>query len=353
MNLLVFTHAFLPVYGGLEKFLHELARSLISKGHRVTVLTWKLDPSSPFEEVMDGIAVSRFSSMKDLLNRISAMKQRHTFDLAVVAEPSGKHVLVSRTIRRELRIPLLLNLLGTASETAPRWAKVLNSHYATHIVACSQYCAKMFGFGKSKTRVIPHGIPAASIRDRFTPVIHPLKALCTCRIVRRKGLETLIRAAAMSPMVEYRIVGNPDLDPEYTRELESLKLRLSANNVEFLGRIDEETLRREYEQANIFVLPTLHEMFGIVFIEAMAAGLPVISTNATAIPEVVTEDCGFLIKPGDASGLAEHILNFQDPRFHERFARGALARAASFCFESTVERYLDAFESMRASQRST
>lgn len=348
MNLLIFSHAFLPVYGGLEKFLHELSKELIARGHVIELMTWQLDPSHPREEVLDGIRVRRFKGLGEVLSQLRSWKNCHDFDLAMMAEPSGKHALISWAIRHNLRVPLLLNLLGTASETAPNWAKWLNSYYATRIVACSEYCARMFAFGKNKTNVIYHGVPEATIQSSFNPMVGPMRALCTSRVVRRKGIETLVQAAALSPEVEYRVIGNLEIDPTYTRELQALCSELGVKNLEFLGKVSQNQLQREYHQANLFVLPTLHEMFGIVFIEALAAGLPVVSTDVAAVPEVVTSDTGFLVQPGDPAALAERVLRFRNPELHARLASGALVRASHFRFETTVTRYLGEFNRLLA-----
>ncbi len=343
MRLLFFTPAFLPIYGGLERFLHDLAKDLIGHGDQVELLTWRQRADMAPEECLDGILVRRFDRPSSLLAHIDTLTGPDSPDLALVAEPYGKHIAVSRRIRRRLRIPVILNLLGTASETSNRLVRWLNSVYATRIIACSAYAASMFGFGAGRTSVIPHGIPEQTLRGRFTPVTDTLHVLCTCRITRRKGLETLLQAAALTPDVRYVVVGDTQVDPVYHRELESLAGDLHLANLQFTGKVDESELRDRYHEANLFVLPTRHEMFGIVYIEAMAAGLPVVSTDCTAVPEVVTPETGYLVAPGDAKALAERILRFRDPEHHAAFARAALARAEGYSFSSTAAQYREEF----------
>jgi len=85
---------------------------------------------------------------------------------------------------------------------------------------------------------------------------------------------------------------------------------------------------RLYSQADIFVLPTLREAFGIAYVEAMAAGLPVIGSRVGAAPEIVTEDTGFLIAPNDAHALAGRIeALLDDSALRRRFGDNGRARA--------------------------
>jgi len=79
-------------------------------------------------------------------------------------------------------------------------------------------------------------------------------------------------------------------------------------NVKFLGTVSEEEKVKLYFSADIFILPSYAEGQPIAILEAMAAGLPVISTTVGSIPEVITKgEHGFLIEPGDYSSLAENI----------------------------------------------
>ncbi len=83
-----------------------------------------------------------------------------------------------------------------------------------------------------------------------------------------------------------------------------------------------------YSQADIFVLPTLREAFGIAYIEAMAAGLPVIGSRISAVPEIVTENAGFLVEPNDPHALADRIEQLlDDPQLRRRLGDNGRARA--------------------------
>ncbi len=84
----------------------------------------------------------------------------------------------------------------------------------------------------------------------------------------------------------------------------------------------------QYLQADIFVLPTLREAFGIAYIEAMAAGLPIVGTRVSAAPEIVSKDVGFLVEPNDPQGLAERIGQLlDDSELRRTFGNNGRVRA--------------------------
>jgi glycosyltransferase involved in cell wall biosynthesis len=88
---------------------------------------------------------------------------------------------------------------------------------------------------------------------------------------------------------------------------------LQIPNCEVVGKVPAEELERYYQQASIFCLPTYLEPFGIVFIEAMTARLPIVATRVGAIPDFVEQGKnGWLVEPGDIPGIADALLNLLD-----------------------------------------
>ncbi len=148
----------------------------------------------------------------------------------------------------------------------------------------------------------------------------------------RKGLDTLLEAIHRlnNPKIKLDVVGDDSIDPAYS---ERLKEQVAASGLEekvvFHGVVRAEELRRFYSEADIFVLPSLYEPFGIVFAEAMSFGLPIIATNAGGIPELVEEgENGFLVPPGDVDSLVDAIDKLaSDAELRERFGRNGYEKS--------------------------
>jgi glycosyltransferase involved in cell wall biosynthesis len=123
-----------------------------------------------------------------------------------------------------------------------------------------------------------------------------------------KGHAHLVRAFAQflpgHRDARLRIAGDGPLRPQ----LEALAAELGvAEAVQFLGLLPAEAVRGEMLRADVLALPSLHETFGVVLIEAMACGLPILATRCGGPNDIVSQDAGWLVEPGDAGALAEGL----------------------------------------------
>ncbi len=127
--------------------------------------------------------------------------------------------------------------------------------------------------------------------------------LCVAHLYPRKDVATLLAAMTrLSADAVLRVVGTGPELARLRRRAEELRL---ASRVEFLGHVAFDRLAGEYRRADVFCLPSRQEGFGIVFLEAMAAGLPIVAARAGAVPEVVPDAmCGILVPPGSPDELA-------------------------------------------------
>jgi glycosyltransferase involved in cell wall biosynthesis len=126
------------------------------------------------------------------------------------------------------------------------------------------------------------------------------------RLYRRKRVEVLLRAAAALagriPELEVHIVGNGPCAPALHRLAGQLNL---SGTVTWRGDVSRAELAAEYHRSSLFCLPSVQEGFGIVLLEAMAAGKPIVASRAAAIPEVAPH--GALVKPEDPEALGAAI----------------------------------------------
>jgi glycosyltransferase involved in cell wall biosynthesis len=168
---------------------------------------------------------------------------------------------------------------------------------------------------------------AAKVAAARTPPRSPdLRLLFVGSLTERKGVELLLKAfrpaAEKHPGIRLRIVGDGPLRPRLEQAAAGLGLR---DKVEFAGFVNYEEIHTEYAQADAFVLPTLEDAFGVVVVEALAAGVPVICSPFAGAAEYIQDgENGFIVDPTDTGGLTERIGRLlSDPALRELFsARG-------------------------------
>lgn len=137
-----------------------------------------------------------------------------------------------------------------------------------------------------------------------------LALLAVGTLIPRKGFEILIEALAGVADRRWHLTcaGSLERDPETARRVETLVARTGlSERVTFAGELRSDDLGRLYDRADVFVLPTLYEGYGMAVAEALARGLPVVSTPTGGIPELVGDDAGLLVPPGDVPALTQAL----------------------------------------------
>jgi glycosyltransferase involved in cell wall biosynthesis len=215
------------------------------------------------------------------------------------------------------------------------------------VITVSQYCAEQIEelYGVRGAVVVPELIdlnawrslfesnPAAASSSTFT-------VLSVCRFYPRKRLDVLLRAAARLchtiPELELRIVGN---GPERARLGQICRELRLTSIVRWLGDVSIATLAEEYNRAHVFCLPSVQEGFGIVFLEAMAAGKPIVAARAAAMPEVVRD--GILVEPENADALAAAITRlYRDPGLRQALGSAGRQAVEQYEMNPVAERFL-------------
>jgi glycosyltransferase involved in cell wall biosynthesis len=198
---------------------------------------------------------------------------------------------------------------------------------------------------RSRIETVEPGTDRAPIaRGSRGPVLH---LLCVATLIPRKGHEILFRALAAVPHRNWRLtcVGSADRDPQTARDL-CAQLRASglAGQVDLVGEADASTVAAHYDDADVFVLPTLYEGYGMAVAEALARGLPIVSTAVGAIPDLVGRDAGTVVPPGDVQALADALTQvIGDTQLRDRLRRGAeLVRARLPTWHDAVTRMAEA-----------
>lgn len=239
--------------------------------------------------------------------------------------------------------------------------EALAASRADRVVVTSEYSARRardaYDLDTGRLRVVPEGIDlrmwpepgrlrVASEGAGTTGRGAGLTILSVARQYRRKDTRLLLEAfpAVRRDFPTARLVvvgGGPRLGA-----LRRTALRLGlADAVDFRGEVaDREAVRHAYSDADVFALPSRQEGFGIVFLEAMAAGLPIVAARAAAVPEVVPDGrAGLLVPPGDAGALARAIARLLgDPGLRLRMGREGRSHVRGFDWPVVARRFLEA-----------
>jgi glycosyltransferase involved in cell wall biosynthesis len=180
----------------------------------------------------------------------------------------------------------------------------------------------------------------------------PMSLLAVGAVVRRKGYDVLIEALARMRDLPWRmaIVGDRSRSRATVEALDAdVRRHDLGDHITFMGAVDDERLAALYAEADLFVLASRFEGYGMAFAEAIAHGLPVIGTTAGAIPDTVTEGTGILVPPDDAAALAlalRHLITDRGAR--DKLAAGARAAAANLpTWRQSAEEFARAIEAIR------
>jgi glycosyltransferase involved in cell wall biosynthesis len=363
MKLLMLNLFFHPYKGGTEKHLLEVTKRL-AKRHEVTVLTARLKGTLP-EEYINGVRVVRTPAriIYDLpppLPPPIPLMPRHARDMEKLLK---EHDIVHGHNRfmyglRELRLVEKLGkkMCWTLHNATPSGIDFLTD-------SCGQLfdtvignrilnrCDGILGVSRdtldvtlpkcfSGIRMVAYNgvdsdvfrpISGKAMRERFG--LEGSVVMTNCRLVEQKGVKYLIEAMRGMDAHLFVLGRGPQLG--------KLKATAKKNTVFVTEWFGEEELAALYCAADIFVLPSLWEPFGMVLTEAMACGRPVIGTTAGGIPEIIAKDCGFIVPPASPAALREKISTLlDDSSLRKKFGASARKRAESFfTWDNTVNVY--------------
>jgi glycosyltransferase involved in cell wall biosynthesis len=197
---------------------------------------------------------------------------------------------------------------------------VVTSHFTQRRLA-------RYGVGANRIRVVPPGVDPAPLAERNLE--RDLVLLCPGSLIPRKGHRDLFRALAELKALRWRLVcaGKSDLDRECAGDLFGLAAELGiADRIDFCGEVGESEMSRLYAEADLLVLASHYEGYGMVVSEAIARGLPVVTTTGGALAETLPEGAGLACDPGDIRAFRDNLRRvLSDRMLYERLALGARA----------------------------
>ena len=203
-----------------------------------------------------------------------------------------------------------------------------------HVIVTStatKHALRELGVEPPRVSVVEPGTDAAPLARRVRGAT--LRLLCVATLIPRKGHDLLFKALAALQPLRWHLtcIGRLTRDPETVALLRAQLRQLGlAERVTFAGEMHAAELSQVYGDTDLFVLPTHFEGYGMVVAEALAHGLPVISTRVGAIAELVGTQAGLLVAPADAGLLREALTRVMlEPGLLDSLAAGAAAVRSS------------------------
>jgi len=341
MRILHVYKDYFPVLGGIENHIRVLAEAQAAQGHQVIVLACALGRRTVIEEragvrIIKAGRLATAASMPLSLSQPIALARLQPEVIHVHSPyPLGE---VSAWLFHS-RTPLVITYhsdvvrqQGWLKLYRPFLARVLD-HAVRLIVTSPRYVetSPWLAPRRDKCVVVPLGVDEERFRPPERPFAGPPTLLFAGRLRYYKGLDTLLQALTALPEVQLEIVG----DGPQRKEWEALTQQLGlTERVRFHGEVDDAELPGWYQRAHLFVLPAnaRAEAFGTVLLEAMASGLPCVTTEVGTGTSWVVQDgvCGRVVPPRAPQALAEAIRELLgDPARLTAMGQAARARVES------------------------
>jgi glycosyltransferase involved in cell wall biosynthesis len=207
---------------------------------------------------------------------------------------------------------------------------------ARHVITTSPSTAHLlvadYAVAAERLSIVRPGTDRVAVRPRAPGPAVDLLAVGS--VVPRKGYDILVAALAKIPDLAWRLIiaGDRERSSQTAQRLDAQIARLGlAGRITFAGAVAPQRLMQLYATADLFVLPSRFEGYGMAYAEAIAHGVPVVGTQAGAIPDTVPAGAGVLVPPDDVDALATVLRRLiESPSERERLAAGARAAATTF-----------------------
>jgi glycosyltransferase involved in cell wall biosynthesis len=261
-------------------------------------------------------------------------------------------VLAGVRLRNLLRVPLVYSLHLPQSVDAPYLMENLGLISADLIIINSAAVGRELAaraLRLCRVEVIPHGVDA----ERFCPArdwpVDDGYILFVGRLVAQKGVDTLLRAFSAvlrrCPDVHLVLAGDGDLELFFVRVARYLGF---PHRISFVKWQSGAALVKLYQRAQVVVMPSHYEPFGLVALEAMACGRPVVASRVGGLAEIIEDGVqGYLVPAGDHLELARRLVSLiLRPKLRQRMGRAARARAKRFTWARAAAQTEAAYRSL-------
>ncbi len=359
MRILHLSRYYWPHSGGRERVVQDLAEGAAALGHDVEVVAVQTAAQGerrgrPRARVTRVFSFGTLGSQDFAPGYLAAAW--HRADIIHVHHP---HALADVAVfLRARRTPLVVTQHADTKRTPQKYLARMTLKRARAIVVPSRahiaLCQELEGL-ESKVEVIPFGIDEARWADvPAEPATGPVRALFIGRLARYKGVDVLLRALERVPDLRLDIVGTGPEAPRLRTLAQALAI---TDRVRWYGEYPDEDIPRRMAESHFLVLPSVsvEEMFGLVAVEAMAAGRPVITTDLpSGVREVNSHgQTGLVVPLRDPEALAKAMSSLMgDAALRARMgAEGRRRVAQLFTRKSMAEAHIALYERILAGRR--
>ena len=374
------------VVGGIARHCEGLAKALVNQNHDIHLITLDF-PGSPDYEEIDGVKVYRTSTELGhpnfltwvlmfnhfLSKRMADITKKVDFDVMHVHDWLAAFSGIS--FKHYLKKPMVLTVHSTEVGRAQglhspdsfsiNGIEWWSTYEANRVIVCSQSMqneiCNHFNIPEKKVDVIPNAIDIEKyqtsidrglVRQRYGVGWGEKLVLCVGRLVSQKGIEYFIRAipqiARHFPEAKYIIVGEG-----WSRDSLEAEARASghANKIRFTGFASDQEVINLMTSADVLVVPSIYEPFGIVALEGMATGVPVVASQVDGLAEIIEHDrTGIFVFPKNPESIAwgiERILSDYDhakwmtenakEKLHKAYSWEAVAMKTVEVYKKVIE----------------
>jgi L-malate glycosyltransferase len=376
MKILILNYEYPPLGGGAGVGTKAIAENLVKIGHHVTVLTTQAFDLKEYEQ-LNGVEIHRVKVIGrsklhgaswlslftwPIMSLIKGIQlcQKSKFDIINTHffAPTGP---TGTVLSKLFRIPNIVYAHGgdvydpDKMNTTPSGEGALSSLLRLSMKWQAKFSAGIVTQTSDLQSKINKVLPNTKVDiiplpfDRYTKLI-PKKTFSSDgfsivalgRVVERKGFQYLIKSLVHLPNdITLTIIG----DGKYMTFLQNLVSDLNlAKRVKFTGFISSERVEDKFKilhDSDIFVMPSTYEAMGVVLLEAMSVGLPIITTNAGGQVDIVSNEInGFIVDPANEEQLAEKILQMYNERqLLSKFSKNNIQKIKNFYPEHLVLEY--------------
>jgi glycosyltransferase involved in cell wall biosynthesis len=314
-----------PAYADETNFLEkQTANEMVVLTYKVTLPNWILKKFNKKWALVDFLI--KVKCMILVFNRLNDISKKYRLQ---IIETTSYFSLCYFYMFKTRRLPIVVRVSTTFLQMMDNFypfksrlqraigqfeiRMIKKSRYlVTHALGHALEIEKLYQINSKLFAIIPHGINLPVVTPEDVVANKPTTILYVGRFEYRKGTDILLKAIPyvleINPSVYFQLIGH-DPGGEYEKKFKELATTEFSDHVIFSGNLDSGLINQAYQACDIFVAPSRYESFGLIYIEAMSFGKPVIGSKVGGVSEII-ENCinGIYAEIDNAHDLSEKIL---------------------------------------------